>query len=80
MLRVEGGRLGKAIVKGLKGYSYLNIDHRSNSWWQCPCYLARYHLALRIPAALADEAAFLIDKQAAAVGALPGKVLGSIVF
>jgi len=39
------------------------------------------HLALRIAAATADEAAFLIGEQAATLGALPGYIPGqALVF
>ena len=37
------------------------------------------YLALGIPAARADEAAFLIDKQVAAIGALSSQILGQPV-
>ena len=39
-------------------------------------FVKSFYLTLRIPAAGADEAAFLIDEQVAAVGALPGQIFG----
>ena len=45
-----------------------------------PAYTELLSSALRVPAARADETAFLEDEQAAAVGALPGKVLSPVVL